>query len=299
MLTAREIDRARVDEVMQKVRGTIPKKDRSLVEMLERVSTLDGVDPVVGKYLVDASWASDSRQEREARLAAANGSGKLWAEMAARYLEGLAQDEPGKVAKFIDANAERLRAETVSFGAVSFHLANLADAGRMRKWFDGWQARGNVTPWMLWNLAVVLWRSGAAAEAEEANRAAIELAGDDSTNGHLTVLGLAALKRGDVDEAQRARDEINPAALSGWDRYIYDVLAECLMAIERVEAADADGAKAIVGSVVGQIISADPKAADRFTLDLLYPAVDAVLGRIGDKWFTFRTKARIWFYRLK
>jgi hypothetical protein len=213
-------------------------------------------------------------------------------------MELLASERPNEVAGFIDANAERLRSQSATFGQVAYQLSVTGDLERSERWFDGWERRGDVRPWVLWNRAIVQWRNGSQHGAEKTSQAALGLPYDDTINLHLTMLGLAALKRGDAGEAAQLQASVNASALEGWDRYLCDVLGEALWAIGTIEEGNLEGAKSIVESIVSQILSADPQAADRITRDLLYPVVWELLGRIGDRWFTLRTKAKLWYWRL-
>jgi hypothetical protein len=48
---------------------------------------------------------------------------------------------------------------------------------------------------------------------------------------------------------------------------------------------------------VDKIIRFDPKGRDKMTTDLARGCLDILLNLIGEKWFTFRKKAKLLYYR--
>jgi tetratricopeptide (TPR) repeat protein len=297
LLTQREVERESLDRTMEKVTGFVGRRDRSLLEVLRDVSAAENVDPVTGRYFIEAVWRTESKRGCETALAGIAGNSKLWAHAASRYMEILAEAKPRELTRFIDEHSALLAAETESWGATGYQLCNQNDAARMSQWFAGWQSRDGLMPWMLWNYSIVLRRDGKASEADEISSAAVWLRRDESVDLHLTMIGLTQFRKRNFGEARTIVSRINPGTMSDWDRFFYNVLKESLWATECLQSGDIEGAKAIGDSIASSITVFDPKNKDRMVRDQVVDSLYMLLDLIGSKWFSIRTKARLLYFR--
>ena len=297
LLENENLGRDRIDGVAAKVVDHVGK-DKDLYALLRDVTTSGRVNPIAGRYLIDAAWNTGKRKEAEKALAEVAGHSKVWAQAAARFMEWLIGVNPSAVRKFIDQNSEKLASETESWGAVGHQLTNMNEESRMDSWFANWRARENVMPWMLWNYSLLLRRNGRAAEADRINSAALALRYDDTINLHMSILGLAEFNRQNFTEASAIFSNINPGPMTDWDRFFYDTLNEAIWAYDRIQASAIDDAKALIDSMVDRILIFDPKNNDLIVRDLARAAVSVLLGMIGDKWYSFRKKLKMTYYSL-
>ena len=135
------------------------KGDSSLLTLLRDLPSGD-VNPLVGRYLMDAVWQVEKKRGSEKTLESISANPDLWSHAASRYMEILAAEKPAALPKFIDVNSDKLAAKTESWGPVGYQLSNLNDPGCMVKSFEGWRKREDLMPWMLWNYSIVLRRRG-------------------------------------------------------------------------------------------------------------------------------------------
>jgi tetratricopeptide (TPR) repeat protein len=297
LLVEENVSRERLDQVIDKAVSYLGKTDVALLDLLREVSDSDDVNPVAGRYLIDAAWRSDKKRGAEKELESVAQHSALWAHGASRFMEILAAETPESLRKFIDSNADKLAVETESWGAVGYQLTNLNDLDRTAQWFANWETRDDPMPWMLWNYSILLRRGHKADEADAVNSAALELKYDDTVNLHLATLGLSEFTRGNVNEASAIFAGINPGPMTEWDRFFYDVLNEALWAHERIAEGDMEAGKALVDSIVDKIISFDPKNADPMVRDLAGGALSLLLQAIGSTWFTLLKKGKMLYSR--
>lgn len=293
----RDVQRDRLDRVVESAVEFFGRKDRSILEILERVAASGEANPVAGRYLIDAAYRAEKLKGCRKRLDFVSDDEMLWAHAASRHMELLAGETLGGVAKFIDQNGEKLQKQTESWGAVAYQLSNLTDLKRMHRWFEGWQSRPDVMPWMLWNYTIVLRRNGQTEKADEINAAALRLMPDETVNLHLMTLGLTEFARGDFGSAASILSQINSGSMTQWDRFFYDVLGEAVLTKERLDHGDPDAAGGLVESIVAKMVAFDPKAKDRMLQDLSRGVLRVILPMIGSSWFSFRMKAKLLYYR--
>lgn len=293
-----KVDRYRLTRVFERVFELFDKKDRSVLELLESAARSEGAHPASGRFMIDASRRVEKLKHTEKRLDEIGGNIKTWSFAASRYLEILAAEKPTSVAKFIDANAEKLRLETESWASVGFQLSNLIDLRRAETWFEGWERRSDVMPWMLWNYVIVLRRQGHSEVADRVNSAALELQPDDTINVHLVSLGLSEFARRDFDSAASLLAQSNTGAMTNWDRFFYDVLKESVLAMEHIYGGDKNSAQALIESIAASILLYDPKGVDRMIQDQSRGALNLLLDEFGSKWLSFKIKAKLMYHRL-
>ena len=296
LLLNKDVPAERLARVFEKVTTTIEKGDKALLDLLSDVAADENANPVAGKYLIENAWAAGKKSRCEEALNSISSRPVTWSHAAARYMEEIAGGTGRALIKFIDANSEMLASEIESWGAVGYQLANADEGGRLINWFKGWEKREGVRPWMLWNLVFSLRKYGAPEEADKVSTAALALRPDDTINMHLTCLALRSVKRGDVDEAQALFSNINPHAMTNWDRFFYDSLHDSLFAYEYLKTGDAESAKLISTSIVDRVIEFDPKDSDKIVRDLVREPLSALFQAIGDKWFSFKMKAKLIYY---
>jgi tetratricopeptide (TPR) repeat protein len=292
------VDRYRLNRVFERVFELFDKKDRSVLDALDTAAKSGDAHPAVGRFLIEASHKVEKLKVTEKRLAEIDGNIKVWSFAASRYLEILASEKPTSVAKFIDTNAENLRIETESWGAVGYQLSNLTDLRRADKWYEGWERRSDVMPWMLWNYSIILRRNGHSEVANGVNSASLNLQPDDTINLHLTSLGLTEFSRRNFSSATSLLAQINVGAMTTWDRFHYDVLNDAVNAIGRLGEGDQESAASLIESIAALILYYDPKASDRMTQDLAKGALYVLLDEYSSKWLSFKIKAKLMYYRL-
>lgn len=298
MLRSPDVIKERADAAIEKAAKLFDRKDGSFEQILRDLCAEEKISPLAGRYFIREVWRGKARPGCEEALHSIEDNPPLWAEAAIKYLEIIAVEMPGELAKFVDKNADALAANTDTWASVGYHLSNMSDYDRMSKWYSGWEQRSDLRPWMLWNYTIVLRREGIAAGADKINHVAIDLPYDDTVNLHFTHIGLAAFANGNVDEAKAIFSNINPLTMSDWDRYFYDLLADGLAAAESVSSGDSSGARSITDGIVSNVVLRDPKQADRIVKDAFQGVLRTILPLIGSQWYTFRVKARLYYHSL-
>jgi hypothetical protein len=298
MLRSANVIKERADGAIGNAEKLFDRKNLSLEETLRDLCAENNINPLAGRYLIGEIWRKKARPGCEEALDSVAHNRPLWAEAADRYLEILGAEKPGWLAEFIDKNAETLAEHTDTWASVGYHLTTMSDNSRMSQWFAGWEKRSGLRPWMLWNYTTVLRRDGLTAEADRVNRAAIDLPYDNSVNGHLTAIGLAAFGRGDLDEARGIFSNINPLTMSDWDRFLYDILGDALAAAGSVASGDPASARSITDGMVSNVIKRDPKQADRLIKDAVHAVLVTIFTLIGSRWYTLLVKAKLFYYSL-
>ncbi len=294
-----EVDRYQAEQTMNAVFLHLAGNEAEIIETLIANLPNERVNPLVGRYVIEASSRSMKLAEITAVLEKLEGAPTCWSHAAARYMEILAEKKPRELKKFIDKNADKLRVETESWAAVGYHLTNVSDAHKVADWYGNWEARKDVMPWMLWNFVIVLHRQGWHDEADRISRRALDLRFDDSINIHLTTIGLLEFKAQHFEEAANFARSVNPLAIGGdWERVLYDVLDECLLAHEHFLAGNQDGGYALIESVSAKIMSVDRSGSDKLVQGLAAAARDTVLGLHGSKLSILGSKLRTWYNRL-
>jgi tetratricopeptide (TPR) repeat protein len=293
-----DIDRDRLEVVFGKVASFLGAKDPDLLPLLRDVCAKGDVNPAAARYLISASWEADKQRGAEKDLQAISANPRLWAFGAARLMEILAAEKPKSLRAFIDANSEKLAVETESWGAVGYQLTGMNDEARAEKWYESWRSRDDVMPWMLWNYSIVLRRAGHASAADAVNAAALNLRFDDTVNIHQTVLALGQFNEGNFDEASAMFAGVNPAAMNEFDRFFYEVLNESLWAHERIMASDTDAAKALIDSIVDKVIAFDQSQSDKMVKSLAGGAITLLLNELGNKWYSLRKRAKMYYWSL-
>lgn len=287
----------KVDQAFEKVKKLFDRKDLSLEKALRDLCEADGVNPIAGRYLIGEVWRKKSRRECEETLSLLAERRALWAEAAARYLEILASEKPGEIVGFIDRNGNSLSESTETWASVGYYLSNASDSERMHQWYSGWEKRSDLRPWMLWNYSIVLRRDGMDAEADRVNRAAIDLPYDDSVNVHLTSVGLAAFKQGNIDEAMIIFSNTNPVGMTGWDKFFYDLLADALSAANSIANGDITSARSITSGIVDNVIQHDRKRSDRIVKYSSEAVLKTLLPSLG-RWYAFWLRSKLFYYSL-
>ncbi|MFN0139939.1 MAG: tetratricopeptide repeat protein [Pyrinomonadaceae bacterium] len=298
MLRSPVVIKDKADGAIDKATKLFTRRDTSLADVLRALCAETNINSLAGRYLITEVWRGRGRPACEEALGSVAENKPLWAEAAGRYLEILGAEMPDELVKFIDKNSDALAGHTDTWASVGYFLVNMDDRERMANWFAGWERRGDVKPWMLWNWSIVLRRDGLTAQADRVNRAAIDLTYDETVNLHLTSIGLAAFRSGNFDEARTVFYNINSLNMTDSDRFFYDLLADGLAAAESVASGSLDSAQSITDGIVTNVATHDPKQADQMVKDAVQGVLETILPMIGSRWYTFRVKARLYYYSL-
>jgi hypothetical protein len=126
--------------------------------------------------------------------------------------------------KFIQQHEAALKSDDAMWAAAGRAINILKDYKWSCEWFSDWKKRKNLRPWMLWNYALPLRRTGQTALAEAVHRHALTLPPDDTVNYHQTMLGLDQAIAGNFRQAHNYSAQINKEALADWVAYFYQLL---------------------------------------------------------------------------
>ncbi|HKP70933.1 MAG TPA: tetratricopeptide repeat protein [Pyrinomonadaceae bacterium] len=299
LLLNKEIGRETLDYVLEKAVSFLGKTDTKLGQLLDEVCASSDANPIAGRYLIDFAWATSKVRGAETALKSVAHLPSTWAHAASGYMDILSSEKPTALLKFIDRHADKLAVETESWGAVGYQLTKMDDLPRTEKWFANWTGRTDLMPWMLWNYSVMLRRGSHSEEADRVNAAALEVPYDNTVNLHLTTLALSECSRGNFPQAAAIFAGINPGTMSEWDRFFYDTLNEAIWAYQAIEESKVDDAKALIDSLVDKILAFDLQNSDRMVNDLGRKTVSALLRSLGDKWFSFRKKFKLFYYSFR
>jgi cellulose synthase operon protein C len=293
-----DVTKERTDRAFGQVAKLFGRKDRSLEDALRAICGRGDVNPLAGRYLIGEVWNQKGKSGCEEALSSVSQNRPLWAQAASRYMEIIAVEKPNAMMKFIDANSVALAEFTESWAAAGYHLTNRDDPKRTIKWYEGWQEREGVMPWMLWNYAIMLRRAKLNADADRINEAAIELPYDDSINLHLTSIGLKAFGDRRLDESRVIFSNINSLTMTNWERFFYDIFDDALAAADSAISGDKQSAKSIADGIVGNVVVFDRKMSDKIVYNAVHNVLNVILDLIGSKWYAFWIRTRLLYSRL-
>ena len=130
-----------------------------------------------------------------------------------------------------------LREHTPCWGTVSFALIVLGWHRAAADWLADWPDRGDVQPWMLFNLVLALRNMGRDREANHVSRAAMKLARDSCTSRHANWLVLDDLIDGDGRDVDGWLDGLDQSSFDEADQYIFQI-SQILLRRRRAEPAN-------------------------------------------------------------
>jgi tetratricopeptide (TPR) repeat protein len=245
-VAAREVQllakRKKIDEALTTLRSlsALPGEDRwpldaamkalessvAAQEVLLAAAVAGDANPLVGSIWTRS--VTDAGRWEECRKGVDRLKGRLWAEAASEYVRALATARRATdLDGFIAAARDRLRGETLTWGAVGNALENLARPEACIEWMSDWRTREGVRPWMLSALVVSFRTLKSADPALEAGRGALRLPPDHSYPLHRLWVAFEEAARGDLASGRAALEEIAADPLNSY----YQSLRELLRAM--------------------------------------------------------------------
>ncbi|MBS1808981.1 MAG: tetratricopeptide repeat protein [Acidobacteria bacterium] len=265
--------------------------------VLEEVLAEPTVNPHVGKLWAERCALQNRPDHCLKRLhQMATSPGKLWHTAAATFLEICARNGATEhVQKFVRKYRNLLQQETTSWSAVGTAFYLLGDRQEMVEWMSNWQKRENVSPEMLWNLALALRDLHRDDEAREVGQFAVTLPEDDRTCSHLALLSLDEALAGRIRAADQHAAHITPHALNEWDRVMIDLATS----LREFHTARAEG-RAIGQAVIDRLMQLAQQTPwlkqSRTLVDLFKRAIESVLAKEDDSMLKVKTKLKMkWF----
>jgi tetratricopeptide (TPR) repeat protein len=144
-----------------------------------------------------------------------------WGQGASAYVEALGDRRRRfRLRRFVRANRQALRADTLTWGSVGYAFKAVHDEKGCAEWLSDWPTRKEARPWMLLNLVGALRAVGRDGEAAGAGRAALFLPPDATRAKHRVWLALDAAVDGDPAEALEAVKEVDGPDLPDYYRFL-------------------------------------------------------------------------------
>lgn len=115
-----------------------------------------------------------------------------------------------------------LRRDPEGWGRVGHLFSINDDARRMLRWFNGWESRPKVEPWMLNNLVAVLLNNGRWDDALKVCRGLVHLpCRDHTTKDSQLLLAVDDLSRGDAATAERRMEGLEEKHFGEFYKLVY------------------------------------------------------------------------------
>jgi hypothetical protein len=126
-----------------------------------------------------------------------------------------------KLGRVMRRYRNHLQASTYSWGVTGYALVATDRYRAAVRWFADYQARKDVAPWILLNVAIALRATGADDEANGIQRRAIELPPDHSSHSHRAWLALESALEGSPATADHLAAISSPGALDPAHRFVH------------------------------------------------------------------------------
>jgi hypothetical protein len=199
-------------------------------DALLEAAAAGGANPLVGSI-----WArsmTDSKRWKECAEGLVRLKDRTWVEAASEYVRALAtaRKKP-ELDNFVSSSRDRLRSETLTWGAVGNALESIARAAECIEWMSDWRKREAVRPWMLSALVVSHRTLHSLDEALEAGRGALGMPPDHSYPLHRLWLSFEETVRGDAASGRAALEEVSADSLNSY----YKCLRRLLQAVVEVK----------------------------------------------------------------
>lgn len=207
---------------------------------LRETVVLESANALTGSYLIERIWEKQGEKACRSELTRLRENPKVWESAVGKFIELLLKNQKiAEVESFIDENEAALKTSDNTWASVGYALIAAKNYEKCNQWFNDWENREKIEPWMLWNYSNSLRYTGDTETAHRVSQKALELkTPDDSINLHLTMLGADELHNGNYAAAEQIFRQINPSTMTDWEVYFYHLLKYGL-GIKNTASADA------------------------------------------------------------
>jgi tetratricopeptide (TPR) repeat protein len=252
------------------------------------------VTPVVGAVWFECAANLGKIKYVAKELESTPEKGLVWMDAADAYMQYLI-DEKKKtmLRKFIQQHEAALKSDDAMWAAAGRAINILKDYKWSCEWFSDWKKRKNLRPWMLWNYALPLRRTGQTALAEAVHRHALTLPPDDTVNYHQTMLGLDQAIAGNFRHAHNYSAQINKEALADWVAYFYQLL-QMLLDVQMTSQVKSGEYDRLVKRMLNHGLSTPNLFNDKLMSESLRQSLDRALSLKPNGFQKFWIYFRLW-----
>jgi len=147
-------------------------------------------------------------------LANYQGSSLAWNLAAERLMSTWATRKAYGLPRFVRRNVRRLQADTNLWGTVGYALQSCGHWKAAQWWLGDFRERKGVQPWMLYNLALSLRRSGLRDDAIAVHKHALRLPADHVTSKHALWLAVESAIQGDDQQCRNLLESVETDAMA-------------------------------------------------------------------------------------
>lgn len=259
----------------------------------------DSANLFIGYYLIEYIWEKQGERAARETLASLQPNPKVWGKSIGKFYELLLkQNKNAEIESFIEQNEAALGSNDAAWASTGYALISSDKFEKCVRWFDGWEKRENIEPWMLYNFSNSLRYTGENDKAHFISQKALELKPDYTVNFHLTILGVEELHAGNYAAAEHIFRQINPSDLSDWEFYFYNLL-RCGLDIKNAADANAQvDVDFLIKEITTYCLSQPTLWKDRVQKDYFEKSLEQNLNLSQSAWLKFSLRAKVQLYKM-
>lgn len=194
-------------------------------QMIEEVLDSPDSNPNLGVFYVEHCEQKKHWEIVARKLKNFTAHNELWRRAVNAFLEALVKaGEKHRARQFVAELQQPLRAHVQTWGMTGYILFSLGDSWKAVDWMSDWQSREGLSPWMLWNLALALRKTGADIESGKVCRFAETLQPDHLSQSNLLLIAFDELIEGNLASATARLQRLNEPSLREWDRELLSLV---------------------------------------------------------------------------
>lgn len=283
----------------EKMREYSMLKEPFVMKVLQETSSNPRANPHIGRTYVNKCWEKEGESGCWQKLSAIRSNKKVWSAGMSRFVEILVQERTESYVKeFIDNNSADLQTDTEIWGMTGFALNSIGDVETGERWFENWEEREDVKPWMLWNYSLMLRNQDKYEDADSVSRKALDLEPDEVTNLHRVFVCLSDMHKEKFQAVWENFVKIEGSGFLEWEAFFYGLVDLGL----RINGAYSNGQNAeadfLIGRLMGFADSDSPIWEDQIMKNMFKKSVGIALGQTDSKWLKYTSKISMFFVRL-
>ncbi len=207
--------------------------------ILESLLDKENIHPEVGTQWIKLCTARGNWQCSD-RLPELIKRGEIGLQATQAYIEAFKESSSAsKFSSFVKANWDWLRANTFTWGSVSYALIAVGDHELSAKWHADWRERPDANPWMLLNVAEGFRALNRDAEASDVSRNALSRTQEEFKPHHHIWLAYDEICTGNIVSAKQHLEKTGKVKLNTQYRFLVTIM-ECVVKIAEASPEESD-----------------------------------------------------------
>ncbi|MBS1791823.1 MAG: tetratricopeptide repeat protein [Acidobacteria bacterium] len=264
--------------------------------VIEEVLGSPEANPNLGVFYVEQCERKKLWETCERKLKSFPEHNELWRRAVNAYLEALVRaGEKHRARRLIADLQQLLRDHVQTWGMTGYILFSLGDSRKAIDWMSDWQSREGLSPWMLWNLALALRKTGKDFESSKVCRFAETLQPDNLTQSNMLLIAFDELIEGNLASATSRLQKLNEPTLREWDHELLNLVRT----LERFRTAQKQG-KPSFNATARELLSQAHATNSEVLVKIAQRAVEFLIRDRNSLFFTLWVKySWLWVSLLK